>query len=264
MRRTAAFVFFAAASTVFACAAPEDPTTQVATLTEYCQSRAKIECSTQLVASCKVKDVSTCVADRSTKCMSDVPQGTVYVPTAATPCLQAVAAAYATTTITAASLGTVANACESIFSGPGAARAPCNVDYDCALKDGLRCLIPWGETSGKCMQPNYVDPGGACPGEADVCTGTYFCDPKALVCTAEGGEGSSCSVQYAPCMQGYKCPGLGPFGATCTPLGAVGEVCVAASDCQSNFCDKATGQAQGVCADQIQLTALDSMCAVYQ
>jgi hypothetical protein len=265
MRRTALALSFAFASAaVFACAAPEDLTSQAATLTDYCQQRAKIECSGQVVTSCKVKDVSTCVTDRSTKCLSDVPQGTTYVPAAAPACLQAVAAAYQTTTLTATALDTIATACEPIFSGPGAARAPCDVDYDCSLKDGLRCLIPFGETAGKCMQPNVIEAGGACPGEADVCSGPYFCDPKSKVCVAEGGDGSSCSPYYQPCMKGYQCPGSGLFGATCQPLRASGDACTAGADCGSGLCDKAIGQSEGVCADQIQLTALDSLCAAYQ
>lgn len=262
MRRTA-FVLTLAA-TVFACAAPEDLTTQVATLDDYCNARAKEECSQALVTSCKAKDVSTCVQDRSAKCLTDVPQGTKYVPAAASACLKAVADAYATTTLTATALDTIATACEPVFSGPGAARAPCTVDYDCSLADGLRCLIPFGETAGKCMQPNVIDPGGACPGEADVCSGPYFCDPKSKVCVAEGGEGSSCSPYYQPCMKGYTCPGSGLFGATCQPLRASGDSCTAGGDCASGLCDKAIGQAEGTCADQIQLTALDSMCAAYQ
>ena len=80
---------------------------------------------------------------------------------------------------------------------------------------------------------------------------------------AEGGEGSTCSPDYAPCMQGYTRPGS-LFGGTCTALRASGDSCAAASDCSSNLCDKAEGQSQGVCADTIQLTALDSLCAPYR
>ena len=47
-------------------------------------------------------------------------------------------------------------------------------------------------------------------------------------------------------------------------LATVQALPAAASDCASNLCDKAVGQSQGVCADTIQLTALDSMCAAYQ
>jgi hypothetical protein len=177
--------------------------------------------------------------------------------------LQAVAAAYSTSTITADALDSVASACEPVFSGPGAARSPCTVDYDCSTKDGLRCMIAYGETQGKCLAPNVVDPGAPCPGEADVCSGPYFCDPKSLVCVAEGGEGAQCSPEYQPCQQGYKCPGS-IFAGTCTPLPQAGDVCTTGSDCASGLCDKATGQAQGVCADQIQLTPLDSMCAAYE
>src|SRR5260370_38309677 len=116
------------------------------------------------------------------------------------------------------------------------------------MKERLRWVIGFNETGGKCLHPNYIDPAGACPGEADVCTGPYFCDPKSKVCTAEGGEGSSCSVGYQPCMQGFKCPGLGPFGATCTALGSPGEACLAGTDCAPCLCDKAIGQAEGECA----------------
>ena len=258
------FVGTSAALLVIACAAPEDLASQTQTLADYCNARAKTECSAQLVTSCKAKDQTTCVTQRAAACVKNVPQGTEYVPSAAPACLQVVATAYATTTISAASLTSVATTCEAVFSGPGAARTPCNVDYDCSMKDGLRCIIPFDETSGKCLQPNPIEAGGACPNEGDVCTGPYFCDPKSQVCTAEGGEGSSCSTGYEPCMAGYKCPGLGPFGATCTALGASGEACTAGSDCMSGLCDKATGQSQGNCADQIQLTALDSLCAPYQ
>jgi len=115
----------------------------------------------------------------------------------------------------------------------------------------------------KCLVPNMIPAGGPCPGEADVCSGPYFCDPQSLVCTAEAGGGTACSIGYQPCVAGFVCPGS-IFGSTCQALAASGDACLAASDCASNLCDKATGQGQGVCADQIQLTALDSMCAVYQ
>jgi hypothetical protein len=254
----------ASAVLVVACAAPEDLAAQTATLSDYCQARAKTECTSLVVTSCKSKDAATCVTDRQAECMKNIPQGTVYVPAAAPACLQVVADAYATATLSATSLTTIATTCEPVFSGPGAARTPCDVDYDCSMKDGLRCVIPFDETSGKCLQPNIIEAGGPCPNEGDVCSGPYYCDPQSKVCTAEGGEGSQCSNGYEPCMTGYKCPGLGPFGATCTALGQAGEACVSGDDCQSGLCDKATGQSQGNCADQVQLTALDSLCAPYQ
>jgi hypothetical protein len=64
-------------------------------------------------------------------------------------------------------------------------------------------------------------------------------------------------------MQGFTCPDS-PFDAYCSPLAVAGTPCLAPTDCASNLCDKATGQSQGVCADQVQLTSLDSMCAAYQ
>jgi hypothetical protein len=254
----------ASAFLLIACAGPEDLASETQTLADYCNARAKTECTAQVVTSCKAKDQTTCVTTRAAACMKNVPQGTTYVPTAAPACLQAVAGTYVSTTLTAQGLSSISSQCEPVFSGPGAARSQCNVDYDCSMKDGLRCVIPFGETSGKCLQPNNIEAGGPCPNEGDVCTGPYFCDPKSHVCTAEAVEGQSCSVGYTPCVAGYKCPGLGPFGATCTPLGQAGEACLTGDDCQSGLCDKATGQSQGNCADQVQLTALDSLCAPYQ
>jgi len=266
MRRTAIALPFVAVLSVaaLACATSEDLASESATLTDFCNAQGRIECSQQLVTACGAKSMDTCVAQAASACMKSVPQGTDYVPAAGPPCLEAIEATYSTTTITAAGLAAISTACEPIFSGPGAARTPCTVDYDCSTKDGLRCLTPVGETESKCLAPNMIDPGGACPGEADVCSGPYYCDPQSKVCTAEGGEGSICSIGYQPCMQGYVCPGGGPFTVTCQPLKPSGDPCTLASDCASNLCDKASGQGQGVCADQIQLTALDSMCAPFQ
>ncbi len=255
--------FAAASVAVLACAGPEDLASESATLTDFCHARAKTECNAAVVSSCQLTDQTSCITQREASCNKSVPQGTVYVPAAGPACLEAVGTTYATATITATALAALATACEPIFSGPGAARSQCTVDYDCSTKDGLRCLTPANQTQGKCLVPNMIDPAGACPGEADVCSGAYFCDPKALVCVAEGGAGSQCSPGVQPCMQGFTCPGS-IFLETCQPLKAAGDACVQTTDCASNLCDKATGQSQGVCADQIQLTALDSMCAVYQ
>lgn len=254
---------FAAASIIaLGCAGPESIASECATLTSFCQARAQTECNAEVVASCQVKDTATCVTQRANACQQAAPQGTVYVPAAGPACLQAVATAYATATLTADALATVATTCEPVFSGPGAARAQCTVDYDCALADGLRCLIPLGQTQGKCLVPNIIPAAEPCPGEADVCSGTYFCDPQSQVCLAESAQGATCEPDMQPCMPGLFCPG-GLF-STCSALGASGNACLADTDCTSNLCDKAIGQSQGVCADQIQLTALDSMCAVYQ
>ena len=263
MQARAVLSFVATALAIAACAGPEDFASETSTLADYCKTRARVECSAALVNACGAKDADTCVADRQAACMKAVPQGTVYVPAAGPACIVAVQAAYTTTTLTADAIASVDTACEPIFSGPGAARSPCTVDYDCSTKDGLRCLIAPEQTQGKCLAPNMIDPGGTCPGEADVCSGPYYCDVQSKVCVAEGGEGAACQPDSAPCMQGYRCPG-GLFGSTCMPLKVSGDACTADSDCQSNLCDKAAGQAQGTCADQIQLTALDSMCADYR
>jgi hypothetical protein len=254
---------FVATSLAIACASPEDLAQQTATLQDFCNARAKTECNTAIVTSCHVKDQGTCVTQRASACMKNVPQGTTYVPSAGPPCIQAVAAAYTTSTITAAALASVATTCEPIFTGPGAARSPCTVDYDCSTQDGLRCIIPYQMTSGKCLQPNVVQPAAPCPGEADQCPSSYYCDPMSLVCVAQGGTGAPCDYRYPSCLPGNRCPGS-IFSTTCLALKPAGDACTTNADCASSLCDKANGQSQGVCADEVQLTALDSMCAVYQ
>ena len=246
-----------------ACAGPQDLAAQTATLTDFCNVRAQTECNTSVLSACQVKDANACVTARAAACVSSAPQGTVYVPAAAPKCLSAVTTAYGTATITAASLATVDAACEPIFSGPGAARSPCTVDYDCSTKDGLRCLVPIGQTAGKCLVPNVVAPAAPCPGEADVCSAQYYCDPQSLVCVAQAPTGAQCDYRVASCLPGNRCPAT-IFGETCTALKAAGDACAGPADCASNLCDTPIGQSQGVCADEVQLTPLDSMCAVYQ
>jgi hypothetical protein len=193
--RIAAFPVVATLA-LLACAGPQDLASQCDTLTDFCNARAKTECNTQVLAACQVTDQGACVTARAASCVKDMPQGTVYVPAAGPACLTAVTTAYATATLTAASLATVASTCEPIFSGPGPARSPCTVDYDCSLADGLRCLVPYGQTQGKCLQPNVVAPAAPCPGEADVCPDSYYCDPQSLVCVAQVPAGTT--WQYVP------------------------------------------------------------------
>src|ERR1700722_17781202 len=100
----------------------------LATVSEFCAARAEAECSSAVVSACGLTG------------MSAVPQGTTYQPTKAQACLDAVTAAYSTSTITATALASLDPACgPDLFAGPGAARAPCATDYDCDSAKGLSC-----------------------------------------------------------------------------------------------------------------------------
>ncbi len=151
----------------------------------------------------------------------------------------------------------------SLFSGPGEARSPCTVAYDCSSAAGLTCLFPHGATSGKCLKPNVVGAGEACPNEADTCGEGFYCDPKALTCRTFAATGETCDAIYRPCAPGFRCIG-GPFGGGCSPLAADGAGCARDADCASVMCDKAVGQAEGNCARSITLSSFDDACAAFK
>jgi hypothetical protein len=240
--------------------APSGP--KYADVASYCAGMAQAECSPAVVSQCGAKGAASCEASAIASCRQAVPQGTTYQPSQGDACVAAVTAAYQDGKLTAAEKTTIDGACgPALFSGPGAVRAPCTGPYDCSSADGLTCIAAPGDASGqgKCLKPNPVAAGAACAGEADQCTGGYYCDPKARQCVVAAQQGQSCNPGYTPCAGGLKCPG-GIF-ATCIPMPADGESCQADADCASGLCDKPANQPGGNCAEQIQLTSLDSACA---
>jgi hypothetical protein len=258
-----AFAMCACATGSIPSAAPPDSDAgpSLATLAEFCAARAATECSQAVIRQCGAKDAATCEAARVAVCMQQAPQGTTYQPSQAQACLDAVQASYSAGIITVAGQDAIDSACgPALFSGPGAARSPCTSPYDCNSSMGLSCITPTGQTTAKCLVPNMVPNGGPCPGEADVCTGNFYCDPMSLECAPDATMGQPCSVEYTPCAQGLMCGGVGPF-ASCAALGAPGAACGTAAACASGLCDKLANQATGNCTEQITLSSLDSLCA---
>jgi hypothetical protein len=230
----------------------------------FSAARAQLECTTVGVTKCGAKDASACEATRTSLCEASQPQGTTYVPEHAQACIDLVTQITSAGTLTSAQEQSLATTCGSqIFSGPGAVRAPCKVDYDCSSKDGLVCIIPMNETSGMCLKPNPIAPAGACPGEADVCSDGYYCDPKSRTCITYAQQGEDCRDGLRPCAPGLRCPNS-PFASGCAPLGSNGAACQNDTDCQALLCDKAIGQQMGTCTDAISFSSLDSVCANFK
>ncbi len=254
---------FVILGTIAACAAPMDVQAgkDLKTPQDYCAARAEAECNGIVVQKCGVKDQTSCEGARSNRCLAAVPQGTTYVPEAVGACLDTTRTAYADATLTSMELTAIDDACSKVFSGPGAVRTSCTVDADCSSKDGLRCVIRSGDTSGKCLTPQVVQPGDSCAGESDVCTAEFYCDSKSAICLARAGLGEDCYMKE--CLPDLKCQ-TGLFGGGCKALLMAGEPCTADTDCTSHICNKAKGSSDGTCTDQIVLSPIAAACAPFQ
>lgn len=236
-----------------------DPTT-FDTLQDFCTGRAHAECSDAVVKACGSKTKDACFAARNTSCLGSAPQGTTFQAKNAPACIVALKKIYADAVLTVDEIKDLGTTCGTkIFSGPGIARSPCTVDYDCASADGLQCVIGLGQTSGKCLAPHVVSPSDACPNEADVCTRGYYCDGKSKTCNPKAAEGQSCYSTITPCDDGLICPD-NPFGGGCRAKSPAGAACSADKDCSVGFCDKLEGSSEGNCTDSVQLSTLDSLC----
>jgi hypothetical protein len=260
-----AFLMMAPLGVGCAAGAVEDPpaATTYATLDEFCKGRAAAECSDEVVAKCGAATVDACVTKRVSLCKTQGPQGVTFIPAGAEKCIATLKDAYADAKLDVAELASFDDVCGvRIFSGPGAARASCRSDYDCRTVDGLRCTWPQEgatEADGRCLVPNPVAAAGACPGEADVCPGDYFCESKSKTCAPRAAIGETCRDGIQPCLVGLVCPN-NPFAGGCREKAGPGEPCKLGSDCTKGLCDKAVGATSGNCTETISLNTLDSIC----
>ena len=243
--------------------APLSPAQAYPDAKAYCAARAKVECSQAVVKACGGKSVESCLTARAALCLSQVPQGTELVADNVPACLEAVRGAYLDLAIDTTELGAISAACEAkIFSGPGVARAPCVTSYDCRTRDGLVCKIPIGEKSGRCLVPKPVAAGGSCPGEADVCSGEYFCHVDSKQCVAYALEGEPCNSRklcgprLQPCAAGADI-----FGGQCWPKTKAGSPCKDNTECADGLCSKLTGVGDGACTAAIKLEPLNAECS---
>jgi hypothetical protein len=229
----------------------------------FCDGLAQAECSHAVLTACGVKDSSSCAKAMSAACVAGQPQGTSYVAANAQACVELATSTYGKSTISASEKAQLATLCgPQIFSGPGGPRSPCTSQWDCSSAQGLSCVVPYGQMSGKCLAPTPVPPSGSCADEASVCSDpSYFCDPMQKECLPAANNGEACNQGWRPCVPGYTCTN-GLFG-TCKQLGADGAPCTLDTDCTGGMCDKASSQAEGTCASQITLTPLDSLCTPF-
>ncbi len=231
------------------------------TVEAYCTARAEAECSPTAIARCKVKDTATCVAARKTTCRAAVPQGVKLVARRAEACVKALGEAYADAKLGPDELKSVSLACDSgVFAGPYGARAACTTSVDCDASQGLECLKNYGETTGKCLVVNRVEPAASCAGEADRCPASWYCETTTKVCVASKTSGEKCQPGYVYCAAGLECLGGGPFGGACRELGGTGEACDNDARCASGICEKPSKATVGNCAETLELSPLSNSC----
>lgn len=230
----------------------------------FCAARADVECNDVVMSKCQLKDHGACLKARTKLCLDGQPQGTKYIQKNAPACFNAIKAMYEDAKITSDESKLVADACgPKIFSGPGAARSPCTSPYDCSSENDLTCVTPEAETNGKCLRPVPVPAGSTCAGESDTCPDDYYCDQPTKTCQIRASAGASCHITIKPCKKGLRCPPPSPFGNQCLDQLPAGTVCSLDTDCRG-MCVKAPGQAQGTCADAIELTPLGEECSKFK
>lgn len=260
-----AAVLFAISTLVAACAhgsVDTEPTSnRFASLDEFCKGRAEAECNDTVLAKCRVKERSACVAARVAACKSTIPQGVKYVPTAGEACIKTVRDAYSDAMLQGGELRAIEKACSTkVFGGPGVARDPCTVDYDCDGTKGLECIRTWAQDEGKCLAPVAVGPGASCAGEADRCPDEFYCEYTNKICKPRPIPGEQCQPGWAPCVETAMCAGAGPFGGGCKAKPAVGDPCRYDSDCADAACEKPSGSPNGVCATVLTMSPLSAAC----
>jgi hypothetical protein len=230
----------------------------------FCDARARAECNDLVVTKCKAASKEACVKTRTELCMKAVPQGTRYVPTFASACVVAVRDMLADAKIQVAEQRLVDQSCGAkIFSGPGAAREPCDNDYDCSSADGLVCFLPSnGDGRGKCLKPTPVASDQSCANESDRCAADQFCEEASKTCQTRATVGAYCHATMKPWMIGLRCPPANPFTTmVCQKGSSPGQLCRLDADRDEGVCVKSPMQSEGSCASELELSPIASACA---
>jgi hypothetical protein len=248
--RSAGVLVAVAAVLAVACVAPGP---KYPFIDSYCQARASGECSQQVILACGIPDASTCVANREQICTMSAPPGTVYNPDGAENCVNVVTAAYADAKLTLAESDAINSACLPVFNGPGGMGAACQVDDDCQLGAGLRCVLTANSTAGTCQVPQMVQGGGSCAAPTEQCVAGYHCGLTAN-CDINGALGAPCSAND-PCGVGLACSAAG----TCAAKSPDGTVCTSADECLNGICNN-EGTASGLCVSEVTLSPSEPFC----
>jgi hypothetical protein len=216
----------------------------LASLTGFCEEKAKAEC--QITAVCAI-DPTTCLDHRQSLCMTDAQAATTtstrtYNAGNAQKCIDTLNSAYGgnATIVPYAKLkgpGSIADVCGRVFSGNAALYSSCQSDDDCA-GSAICAVVTPGATAKVCANATAVSANSLCTSPGSVCATDTYCAvlaSGAAVCTPSAALGASCAGGVA-CVSAARC-----VGTTCVAREAPGGGCTSDDQCGSDpYCDPAS------------------------
>jgi len=185
--------------------------------------------------------------------MSALPAGT-YSPKGAETCVNAVSAAYADARLSAQENRTIAEACVTVFEGPGVANTTCKKDTECKMSAGLRCVLRGGSDTGSCQVPQIVTGGGVCSAANQSCAAGFHCGPTDH-CDINSQAGEPCN-DALPCAPGARCT----LAGKCEKKLDDSSVCTSDEECLNSLCARGTSSQQGLCVSQMTLAPNEPFC----
>jgi hypothetical protein len=246
---------------VSGCAA-EDPPDPLASVSGFCEAWSERVCTQDIVDVCGSPSVDKCKAAQVDDCLERIDDGR-YTASGAAECLDAASKALLDAQLNLKEYSVLTQfgeQCNKLLTGPGEDGDACESDIDCDTTEGLECIKSPGSPEGECHEPDFIDPGGKCSGEAAVCQqGTYCYLGKNCIDKLEIGE--ECDAQN-PCADDFLCSGVGDGGAsTCISKVENGDGCSSNAECQSGLCSKVEELDQGRCTNRIVLSANAAECS---
>lgn len=214
-----------------ACGGDDEEPDPLRTREGFCAEWGEAACTKEVVSACAATDAEACAAAQAAHCMAVVSAG-AYERSLARACLDSVRDAYADEKLTAAEAAVV-------------------------LRGGAPCDFVCVEVDGECVPPEVVGGGQECSDAATICEEGFYCDGSN--CLAVRTEGRACS-DTIPCAEGLKCV-EGTSGMVCEAKAGPGQPCATGEDCVSGICTLPAGDDEGICANEIILSAAEPTCS---
>jgi hypothetical protein len=242
-----------------ACSAEDAPPDPLARPDGFCEAWAEAACQQTVIDACNAPTPEDCVRTQKDFCLAILPAE--YSSKQAKACVAAVKAAYKDADLTADEIQVVrylGAPCDQLSAGTSEEGESCNEDEDCNTAGGQSCVRKLGAAEGTCQEPEVVDPGAACDGDAQVCDEDHYCNGEN--CVAYKKTGGACEGDYQ-CNPADRCviPADADAGE-CTERVEASGACLADDDCQSHYCVRESASSEGQCASKIRLSITDPLC----